>query len=290
MLLNLSQSASPCTQRLPNLVVIGAMKCGTTSLHHYLNLHPQIQMSQLKELDFFINEMNWKRGIDWYCSRFTLSSEAQSPEIIGESSPNYTKYPLFAGVPDRMHRVIPEAKLIYLVRDPVRRILSHYLHQYIDRAESRSFDQVFTESAFTDIQRNSYMITSRYAMQLEQFLFYYPSEQILVLSLEDLSCDRARTLQRVFRFLGVDPNFQHPAFSSVLHQSSDKQRLTDLGALLFRLPAGGRLLKWIPAWMAQDVTPPVISAALQQQFIELLQPEVDRLRSLTGESFAAWSL
>lgn len=280
MVLDQSQSTKSSTQHLPNLVIIGAMKCGTTSLHQYLNLHPQIQMSELKELDFFVEDKNWKLGVDWYRSQFPASVD-----ILGESSPNYTKYPFFSGVPERMHQLIPDAKLIYLVRDPVRRVLSHYMHQYTNRAEYRSLSK-----AFSDLNHNHYVISSRYAFQLEQFLSFYSLDQILVLSLEELACSPVNTLQQVFRFLGVDPNFNHPDFSQVFHQSSDKQRLTDFGATLFRLPAGGRLLKVIPHLMAEQVIPPKLDNSLKQQLIEILQPDVDRLRSLTGNSFSAWSL
>lgn len=101
---------------LPNLVVIGGMKCGTSSLHYYLSLHPQISMSEPKELSFFAE--NWPRGRDWY--------EAHFPEdlpIRGESSPNYMKHPAFPGVPERMVSLVPDAKLVYLVRDPIARIV-----------------------------------------------------------------------------------------------------------------------------------------------------------------------
>lgn len=92
---------------LPNLIVIGAHKGGTTSLHHYLRQHPQIFMSSLKELDFFVDEFNWPKGIDWYRKQF--SSVAP---IRGESSPSYTHFPKLKGVPERIHHLIPDAKLI----------------------------------------------------------------------------------------------------------------------------------------------------------------------------------
>src|SRR5687767_10224357 len=76
------------THMLPNLVVIGAMKSATSSLHHYLNLHPEISMSETKELDFFVEDKNWPRGIEWYESQFSAA------RIRGESSPNYTAYPV----------------------------------------------------------------------------------------------------------------------------------------------------------------------------------------------------
>ena len=82
---------------LPNLVVIGAQKCGTSGLHYQLSLHPEIWMSRPKELNFFIEERNWSRGQDWY--RHCFDARAK---VRGESSPNYTAYPQHLGVPERM--------------------------------------------------------------------------------------------------------------------------------------------------------------------------------------------
>ena len=78
---------------LPNLIVIGGLKCGTTSLHHYLNLHPQVAMSRPKELNFFVAELNWELGADWYASHFDRTAQ-----VRGETSPHYTNLPRFAGV------------------------------------------------------------------------------------------------------------------------------------------------------------------------------------------------
>src|SRR3712207_3099155 len=103
------------------------MKCATTSLHYYLNLHPQISMSEKKELDFFVREKHWDKGVEWYKSNFHGNGETK---IYGEASPNYTLHPIFSGVPERMYSVVPEAKLIYVVRDPIDRMISHYIHEY----------------------------------------------------------------------------------------------------------------------------------------------------------------
>ena len=109
---------------LPNLIIIGGLKCGTTSLHHYLSLHPEIAMSRPKELNFFVAELNWPLGRDWYAAHF----DPKAP-VRGESSPHYTNSPAFAGVADRMRDILGEAvRLIYVVRDPIDRMLSHYLH------------------------------------------------------------------------------------------------------------------------------------------------------------------
>ncbi len=84
---------------LPNLIVIGGLKCGTTSLHHYLNLHPEIGMSRPKELNFFVEELNWELGADWYRGHFPADVA-----VRGETSPHYTNRPRFEGVAERMRR------------------------------------------------------------------------------------------------------------------------------------------------------------------------------------------
>ena len=89
---------------LPNLIVIGAAKCGTTSLHEYLDAHPEIAMSREKELYFFIEEKNWNKGLAWYESNFDPHAR-----VRGESSPGYTVFPLYQGVPERMAAIVPNA-------------------------------------------------------------------------------------------------------------------------------------------------------------------------------------
>ncbi|MCG8468872.1 MAG: hypothetical protein MJB57_11825 [Gemmatimonadetes bacterium] len=120
----------PAASRLPNLVVVGAQKCGTSALHYYLDLHPAIAMSRPKELNYFIEDRNWSRGPEWYVKRF----DGRAP-VRGETSPNYTAHPTFDGVPERMAASIPDARLIYIVRDPIERIRAHWIHNYARRRE-----------------------------------------------------------------------------------------------------------------------------------------------------------
>src|SRR5439155_19126191 len=97
---------------LPNLIIIGASKGGTTSLHEYLSYHPQIFMSKSKELAFFDTRLRWRRGLDWYKSNF----DASFP-VNGEASPQYALYPSVPGVPGRLKDVLNDPKFIYVIRD-----------------------------------------------------------------------------------------------------------------------------------------------------------------------------
>lgn len=276
---------------LPNLIVIGAAKCGTTSLHYYLNLHPQISMSKEKELDFFVGERNWSKGLVWYESQFTGDAK-----IHGESSPKYTFYPFYAGVPERMCAVVPEAKLIYVLRDPLERIISQYFHNYASGQEDRSFAQ-----ALTNLKHNPYVCRSRYYMQLEQYLPYFLQSNILLITQEDLSRQRRQTLQKVFRFLNVDDSFYYRKFSNIRHKSRDKRRKNRIGLLLTRMP-GMNVIKRLPPdvqWhverliyfpFSHKIERPKLDERLRQELIDNLKDDISRLREYTGNDFEGWCL
>jgi hypothetical protein len=276
---------------LPNLVVIGAMNCGTTSFYHYLRWHPEIHMSTPKELHFFAKEWNWGRGLTWYSSHF--STEAA---VNGEISPLYTTFPEHLGIAARMHRVIPAAKLIYLVRDPIERMITHYIHYVSADREHDPLTKALTRST-----GNRYLERSRYWTQLEQYLEHYDPDQILVLQSEGLAQDRAATLQRAFEFLGVDPGFNSRRFRVRRHVSSRKRVKTRTGRRLDQvLPV--RLLRRLPnhfRWPLEDalfypfsrrIPRPVPDEEVRRFLANQLAGEVEQLRSFTGEAFADWSI
>lgn len=277
---------------LPNLIIIGAMKCATTSLHYYLGLHPQISMSKSKELDFFVLERNWPKGKAWYESNFKAEAK-----VRGESSPNYAICQVFRGVPERMHALIPDAKLIYMVRDPLERMISHYLHEYTRGAEHRP-----AAEALGDAANNRYLYRSLYYQQLRRYLGYFPKANIMVLTQEDLYEARRDTLRKVFNFLDVDPNFDCPKFSSLKHTSAYKRRKNRVGLLLERRlgnadrGALGRLptrvrgyaekLIYLP--FSYGIKRPALPACVRQKLIDRFAADVDCLRAHTGRDFESW--
>lgn len=189
--------------RLPDVVVIGGMKCGTTAMHHYLDTHPDIRMAPEKELNFFFGEEpggtgNRWRGLQWYTARLT----AEEP-VVGESSPGYTS-PDHPWVAARMAAAVPDVRLIYLVRDPLQRALSQYAHHVRDGAERRPVAQALLDPD------SQYVPRSRFHGRLVPFLEVFPPEQLLVLRQEDLWAHRAAVLRRTFSFVGVDPDHRSP--------------------------------------------------------------------------------
>ena len=186
-----SDGAQSAAGALPNLIIIGAQKCGTSGLHYHLGLHPEVSMSRPKELNFFIEERNWPRGEDWYRRHFDPEAK-----VRGEASPNYTAFPQHVGVPERMAQVVPDAKLIYVLRDPLQRIAAHWVHNYAKRREKGTLAETLSHP------NTSYLQRSQYAMQLQQFLNHFPRESIMILDQEDFRKDRADTLTPCLRVRG----------------------------------------------------------------------------------------
>ena len=280
---------------LPNLIVIGGLKCGTTSLHHYLNLHPQIGMSRPKELNFFVAELNWELGVDWYRSHFHAGAA-----VRGETSPHYTNRPRFAGVAGRMRETLgPEARIVYMVRDPLDRLLSHYLHNVGGGYEPRDLPTAVAEP------QNAYVQRGLYAFQLEPYLEAFDRDRVLIVSREELGEDRDETVRRVFAFAGVDPGFTSPEFDREWETGSGKGsggfrvmdravRLPGLRALdrnFDRLP---ERMRWLVERLVHDpgsgeAAKPELDAELHERLAALFRPDVAKLEELAGRGFG-WSL
>lgn len=274
---------------LPNLIVIGAVKCGTSSLHYYLNLHPDIMMSRIKELYFFVDTHNWNRGIDWYKSHFKGDAK-----IFGESSPGYTVFPGINGVPKKMYSVIPEAKLIYIVRDPIERIKSAYIHRLASGKEDRSIND-----ALRNFDNNSYIYTSMYYFQLEQFFSFYNQNSIFILTLEELIINTAKSMSQIFKFLNIDDTFNSIKYNKILNKSSKKRLKNRIGLLLkrfsnirmasffsenFKRQVGSIL--YIP--FSQKIPKPEINPQLEDLLKKYLSEDVKRLKQFTGKSLFEW--
>ncbi|MGD8276860.1 MAG: sulfotransferase [Gemmatimonadota bacterium] len=275
---------------LPNLIIIGAQKCGTTSLHHYLGLHPDISMSRKKELHYFTGKLGWSLGEDWYRSWFDPGKP-----VRGESSPGYTNFPVFTGVPERMHAHLPDARLIFMVRDPVQRTLSHYRHMVAERKEDRPLAEVLRDPG------EQYTRRSQYHFQLEQYLPYYDLDRILVVQQETLLADRAGTLAHIFEWLGVDPSYRSLRFHYRRHRSDRKRRRTAFGMRIADTPPM-RAAATLPEpwrWMIEDVVywpfsravpRPRLDAPTLETLLDRFRDDTDRLRRLTGLPLEGWSV
>lgn len=273
---------------LPNLIIIGAQKCGTTALHSYLARHPNVFMSRPKELNFFVDnshEGNWYRGIDWYRNQFDPDYQ-----VRGESSPNYTMDPILPGVAARAAGVVPDAKLIFMVRDPVERVRSGYIHHYANWRESRPLEEAVLDA------NSSYVMRSRYHHQLSSWLEHFPLERVLVVSQDEMRQARRPSLKRVWRFLGIRENVWREGFKIQRLKTEKLRRKTVIGSHVSRRVSAARwhqienirLLGWRP--LARLVEQPELPDLVRAGLIEMLQEDVERFRALTGLAFEDWSI
>jgi len=286
-------------RHLPDAVCIGASKCGTTSLHYYLHAHPEIGVPRQKEVHFFLDPGNWRRGVDWYCRQFPAARVR-----VESFGGGYTHYPMQQGVARRMAEVLPHGRFIYMVRDPVERMLSRYVHNVCECLETAEPPAAFAGEPL----RNPYVAESLYFTQLAQYLEFFAADRFLVIEYDDLRHRRRETLRAVFRFLGVDEAFWSPAFEVVRHPTAGKRRKTGFGAALHRrfgrhlLGALGRLPLAMPAqrWVAHrsdqalywlfshPMERPVLEPALRARLYDIFRPEVQQLEAFTGRRFAPW--
>ncbi len=201
---------------MPDFLIIGAQKCGTTSLYVYLNQHPQILPAAQKELHFF--DLNYAQGIDWYLSQFPTKNEEKTT-LTGESSPYYIFHPW---VPQRVKQLFPNIKLIVLLRDPVERTWSHYHHEVRWGFETLDFEAAIDSEAerlngeleklradpnYYSFNHQHYTYLSRgiYVEQVQAWLELFPRNQFLILNSEDFYANPAATLKQTLAFLGLSP-------------------------------------------------------------------------------------
>ena len=199
----------------PDFLVIGAQKAGTTALYAYLRWHPGITGPSWKEVSFF--DRHWWRGEAWYRGQFPLRSRGK---LVGEASPSYLFHPL---APERARVMVPDAKLVALLREPVARAYSQYQHEVSLGREPLSFeDAIAAEEGRTagEVERlvadpkafsrawwdHTYVARGRYAEQLERWLAVFPREQLLVVRTEDLGERPAETYASILSFLDAAPH------------------------------------------------------------------------------------
>lgn len=188
--------------RTPDFIIIGAAKSGTTTLYQYLCRHPQVYMSTPKEPDFFSIDDNYVRGIDCY---YSLFNDAKPYQICGEASTTYSRLHQHPQTVERIYKALPQVKLIYIMRHPVDRAYSFYIHRYKgslhkpEHAVSNTFEETIE-------QQSEFIESSYYFEQIERYLQFFPQESFLFLLMEDLIERPAETLKKILTFIDVDPD------------------------------------------------------------------------------------
>jgi hypothetical protein len=236
---------------LPDFLIIGTAKGGTSSLYFHLNKHPCVAAPFRKEIYFF--DRTYRRGVAWYRSffptllrKYLTTRRLGNPLVTGESTPCYMFHP---HVPRRVFETIPNVKLIVLLRNPIDRAYSYYNQQLrrgteqlsfeeaIDREEERlqgELDRMLADESYFSFKRQnfSYLTRGLYADQLSRWLSYFPRQQLLILNSEELFSNPAQQVQQVLAFLGLPPSelrvfpkINHVPYSQM--KPGTRQRLRD---------------------------------------------------------------
>ncbi len=291
---------------MPTLFVIGAAKCGTTSLHRYLDLHPEISMSLEKEPNFFappdpsvIDQRIGDRQA--YLELF----EAGTP-VRGESSTSYSRFPLIQGVPQAIAAETGDPKFVFLVRDPVdraeaelRELMSSRLGTMKDVGADAPPEEVLGD---LDDPLNRFVCPGFYMRQIRPYLECFPQAGLLVVDSDELRSDRRDTMARIFAFLGVDDDFWDEGMNEEHNTAAEKKRRSEIYVRMSKVPVLRAAADRMPVRMKRDVfralrsslskpwTPPQLDDDLRFRLECLYRPEVEDLREFTGGKFAGWSI
>jgi len=210
---------------LPDFIIIGAQKSGTSSLHAYLSQHPEIISATKKEVHFFDGGIipdgdNYRKGERWYRAHFPKTNRKNENQRVFEASPLYIFNPL---VPQRLANLLPKAKLIAVLRNPTERAISHYFH--VKRrgyeplpimeallAEEERLKPVLDQEDYKNriFIQHSYISRGRYSEQISRYIDFFSPDQMLFISSDELFSETRSALRKVFDFVGVDPDYTIP--------------------------------------------------------------------------------
>jgi hypothetical protein len=280
---------------MPNFLVIGAAKAGTTSLYHYLNEHPQVFMSPIKETNFFAfngerldgrsrrsRETFPVQTLEEYENLFARSAGARA---VGEVSPLYLESPI---APAEIRRHVPTASLVVSLRDPVERAISGWMMHVRKRAAPKRVISQFDPNAH-------YVRVGYYYENLCRYYEYFPKTKIKIILFDDLRSDTIRTMRIIFSFIDVDESFEpdvraaynvgtFPRYQllNVLLSNPALPRIAKAVGLQQLVQVGRRLERW------NAEAPPVVGLELRQQLRRLYKEEILRLQDLIQRDLSRW--
>ena len=289
--------------RLPDFIHIGGMKCGSTSLFHYMRAHPEVGTSKYKQTYFFNDrkdargerEGNWHQGLDWYRKEWPANGKV----IYEGMSLGYSDWPNEQGIPARIARIVPHARFIYMVRNPVDRAVSHWMNSFAKSMEHRPIE----EALLTDIEdyrANPYVRRGLYAMQLKQYLAEFDDmSRFLVVPFDDFRDRRRETLHTIFNFMGVDADYWSKEFDIIHHPASLQRRKNAVGMFIQQTIGERiyyRLRSYQRHWMetllyrafSKRIERPVLAPEVRQKLQDRFTADIEELSVITGQSFHGW--
>ena len=295
----------------PDFFIVGAAKAGTTAFHRLLSEHPGLFLPEHKEPHFYalanttapLLRPDGKPAMimdsvihDQGAYRALFAERGQ--RVAGEASISYLYLP---GTAQTLRRECPDAKIIAILRDPVERAFSSYLHLRRELLEPLTFERALAAES-ERIAGNvgllwRYVDAGRYARQLDPYLAAFPRERIHIVIYDDYRADPRGTLREVFRFLGVDDRFEPDTDARVNvggePRSGAVHRLLKLphalpGAVK-ALPGAGRVRAWIGSARSSNLTRPELPKAAREVLIETFAPDIPALEALLGRRLPGWA-
>lgn len=260
------------------------MRSGTTSLARYLGIHPHVFMAPVKEVHYF--DWNFDRGVEWYRRQFADAGMAQA---VGEATTSYMYDPQ---VPGRMAALLPDAKLLAVVRNPVDRAYSHYWQKRARGKEPLDFAAAIAAESdrlaqgdSRDALDYSYVDRGRYQIQLARVTEHYPREALQVVLFEDLRDRGAETFQSVCRFLGLGDEFIPPNLGDPINRFT-RFRSTGLRRMSAYLP--GVLRKAVGKLNAANDDYPPMDPAIRRRLLAIFEAENAALEAWLGSDLSVW--
>jgi len=258
---------------LPNYLVIGAPRSGTSWLARNLRTHPQVYLSPEKEIHFF--DRHYTKSIAWYEKLFKDLQEI----AVGEATPEY----LYGEkVPGLIHQVLPDVKLIASLRDPTERAYSHYCYRHRDNKKAISFEQ--------QLNKNQLLIEkSLYAENLQRYYDLFPKSNILILRYEDIKTSPDVYMSSIFGFLGVDDSFVPPFLAKVVNSSASRSRSRIIHKISNKLSKlrFDRASNIIDKISHRDIPP--ISKKTRKELIEkYFLNDINKLEKLIDQDLSQW--
>lgn len=259
-------------QTLPNFLVIGAMKSGTTSLRYTLSCHPEVYMVYPEEPRFFYNDENYSKGLAWYSSFF---KDAEGKKAIGEGSGFYAWKARNSETVKRIFQTLPEVKIIYMVRHPIERIASHWSWEIASGKPLGSIENAIKEN-------RQFLDMSMYWEQISVYRYYFKDQQIKVFFLEDLQSNPENFYKECFEFLEVDSHFEIGEYMTPKNQTEGRltdssvlmkvRRLVNLQEIKKQLPES--LINWLkPILKTQKKAIPTWSDQLKKEVEDKIYPD-----------------
>lgn len=289
--------------KIPNLFVIGAMKSGTTYLHELISSHPYIFMSKIKEPCFFIDgeelrkyaPQMWNMGFWGNMDKYSkLFGNVHKETIIGESTTLYTNFPTLKGVPKRIFEFNPDARFVYVMRDPVERTISHYWHDV--RVTSKIRDVMYSLK-----NDPNYEYVSYYAMQLNEYLRYFDLDRFYLCTFEKLVQDSEALIRDIYNWLGIDNGVAIAGINQPKNVTPKSMLVLKANIIPYEIRMSTpvrQIMRWVP-FSVQKAVGKILSNAIDKSELDMTEAieylrgnqikQTKELEAIIGRSFPEWT-